>query len=352
MEEIVRMYENEIHTEQAKRFFREYYKEMNLDEAGTDDAQQHTSAFYPVMSDHLISVIIPTFNRKEMLAKAVNSVLTQDYPKIEISIINDCSTDGTFEYLAALSSAHANIKVIHNESHKDPGYSRRLGYLASCGEYIVFLDDDDYYIDNEFFRKAVQTHLNEQNLSFVGANAFVEDVVRGKLLVKNLNKTGIINKGDYLNNIPVTYNKPLSTFTSVFKKSHLDEIGFKDMFMMNDSSIYYRSLLTGDACLLEDIIGVHVKHATNFSKNLDVPFILKNVEEKLWVFEEAKKRNIPLNPSWYTHQAFLTFRYYFKGNKLKSNDYVKIMKWIVKDAKYSKWRLIFIVNKLVAKKFI
>ena len=351
MEEIVRIYENDIHTTQARRFFRDYYKELNLDEVGTDDdAQPSTeSASCPDVSNHLISVVVPTFNRKEMLAKAVDSVLAQDYPKIEIIIINDCSTDGTFEYLTALSDAHDNIKIIHNETHKDPGYSRRLGYIASRGEYITFLDDDDYYIDNEFFKKAVQTHLAHQNLSFVGANAFIEKIAKGKLVTKNLNRTGVINKDDYLNNIPVTYNKPLSTFTSIFNKSNLDKVGFKDMFMMNDSSIYYRSLLTSDAYLLKDIIGVHVVHATNFSKNLDMEFIVKNVEEKQWVWEEAKKRNILLNPSWFANQVFLTFRYYIKGTQPNLKDYLYIMKWIMKNEGEGKWPLIFKISKFFAR---
>ena len=350
MEEIARMYTCDIHTEKARSFFRAYYKELNFDKAvADDDALSSAEAVSdPDVTNHLISVVIPTFNRKQMLARAVDSVLAQSYPKIEIIIINDCSTDGTSEYLAALSDAHANVRVIHNETHKDPGYSRRLGYLASSGEYIIFMDDDDYYFDDDFFRKAVQKHLEYRNLSFVGANAFMENITKGKLLTKNLNKVGLVDDEEYLKNISSVYMKPLSSFTSIFNKSKLEEASFCDMLMMNDTSIYMRALLTGDAYLLEDIIGVHVVHAGNFSKNLDMPFIIKNIEEKRWVWEEAKRRNRPLEPSWLNYQIFRNVPVFYQENRLRLKDYVTIMGWIAKNVGNGKWPMAFKLNTIIA----
>lgn len=348
MEDIIRMYNSDIQTEQARRFFRAYYSELNLDEKSRDDVQMGAAPASGADGEgRLISVIIPAFNRKEMLTRAVDSVLAQDYPRIEIIIINDCSTDGTREYLAALSGARANVKVIHNETHMDPGSSRRLGYLASSGEYIIFLDDDDYYFDNLYFRKAVQKHLEYRDLAFVGANAFNEKTIKGKLFTKNLNKVGLVNRADYLKNFQNAYKKP-SSLAGVFNKSMLEEAGLRDMRMMDDAAIYLRALLTGDAYLLEDIVGVRVLHETNFSRELDIPFIIRTIEEKRWVWAEENRRNSALDPSWMNYQIFFTFQYFIKISRPRLKDYVDIMRWTVRNAEKGKGPLILKLNRVFA----
>ncbi|WP_339060921.1 glycosyltransferase family 2 protein [Tepidibacillus marianensis] len=240
----------------------------------------------------LISVIIPTYNRKDMLLKAVHSVLNQNYINCEIIIINDCSMDGTEEVLQKLFKHLTNIKILNNSTNKNAGYNRNLGYNEANGDYIIFLDDDDYYLDNDFFAKAIFQHINQNNLSFVASNAYVKNIMDNTIEINNLNISGRIACDDYLKNFQTRYKKPLSTFTAVFKKTILDELDFKNMLMMNDSSIYLRALLLGDVYIIDDIIGVYVVHGNNISSNLKADFIIKNLEEKVWVFNEAKKKHI------------------------------------------------------------
>ncbi|MBD8498538.1 glycosyltransferase family 2 protein [Paenibacillus sp. CAU 1523] len=95
----------------------------------------------------LISIIIPTYNRKELLAKAIASVLAQTYKNWELIIVDDNSTDNTKELVAQFSSTDSRIRYIKNNRSKGPSGARNTGILQAQGDVIAFLDSDDEWFD-------------------------------------------------------------------------------------------------------------------------------------------------------------------------------------------------------------
>ena len=93
----------------------------------------------------LVSVIIPTHNRKELLERAVNSVLEQTWHPYELVIVNDASKDDTSAYLDHLKSEHENVQVITNKESQGAAVSRNVAIKHAKGEFITGLDDDDYW---------------------------------------------------------------------------------------------------------------------------------------------------------------------------------------------------------------
>ena len=91
----------------------------------------------------LVSVIIPTYNRKESVKEAVQSVLDQDYPKIEIVVIDDGSTDGPGEELVKVFGSAINYYVQENAGESR---ARNRGVLEAQGELVCFLDSDDILV--------------------------------------------------------------------------------------------------------------------------------------------------------------------------------------------------------------
>lgn len=73
-----------------------------------------------------ISVIIPSYNRKEFINKAVESVLNQTYKNVEIIIIDDGSTDGTYELFQQEYKDKHNIIMYKNEKNSGAGFSRKV----------------------------------------------------------------------------------------------------------------------------------------------------------------------------------------------------------------------------------
>lgn len=91
----------------------------------------------------MISVIIPIYNAKEYLKRAIDSVLNQDYEDFELILVNDGSTDHSLEICEEYEKADARVRVI---TKKNGGVSsaRNLGIKEAKGEYITFLDADDF----------------------------------------------------------------------------------------------------------------------------------------------------------------------------------------------------------------
>lgn len=89
----------------------------------------------------LISVVIPMYNRKKTIERCLNSVLNQSYKNLEVILVDDCSTDGTIDYI---SNVHdQRIRLIQLEINSGAQIARNTGIKNANGEWIVFLDSDD-----------------------------------------------------------------------------------------------------------------------------------------------------------------------------------------------------------------
>ena len=93
----------------------------------------------------LVSVIIPTYNRKNTLKRCIDSVLAQTYRNFEIILVDDCSTDGTMEFVEADYGDVSDINIVYvrNDSNLGAGASRNVGVSYAAGEYLAFHDSDD-----------------------------------------------------------------------------------------------------------------------------------------------------------------------------------------------------------------
>ena len=116
------------------------------------------------MNNDLISIIIPSYNRKDFICRAVESILKQNYRNIEIIIVDDGSTDGTFEFINDEYKSNENVSVFKNEKNSGAGFCRKFGYNKSVGNYIIFMDDDDYYTNFDFFKHAIDIFQKYENV--------------------------------------------------------------------------------------------------------------------------------------------------------------------------------------------
>ena len=89
--------------------------------------------------------IIPVFNTERYLSTCLDSILNQSLSNIEIICINDGSTDGGVAILDEYAAKDSRIKVVANPVNKGLMHNRKAGVDVATGEYIMFLDGDDYY---------------------------------------------------------------------------------------------------------------------------------------------------------------------------------------------------------------
>lgn len=93
-----------------------------------------------------VSIIIPVFNTSKYLIKSINSCINQSYKNIEIIIIDDKSTDNSLSIIESFDDDR--IRVIKNPSNLGTFLARKEGIKIASGEYLLFLDSDDYLLEN------------------------------------------------------------------------------------------------------------------------------------------------------------------------------------------------------------
>ncbi|MBT8040733.1 MAG: glycosyltransferase family 2 protein [Gammaproteobacteria bacterium] len=104
----------------------------------------------PEIVTHLVSTIIPVYNRPGMIQEAVESVLAQDYCPVEIIIVDDGSTDDTLQSCHHLAAVHEGLITVLTQKNRGPGPAREVGRKHARGEFIQYLDSDDRLLLGKF----------------------------------------------------------------------------------------------------------------------------------------------------------------------------------------------------------
>jgi len=117
----------------------------------------------------LVSVYIPTKNRRMLLSKAITSVFEQSYPNIEIVVVDDGSTDDTFTFLTQLADKNKNVHVFKNEASMGACAARNIAIKLAEGEFVTGLDDDDVFLPN---RIESLVHAYDDKYAFVCSSMY------------------------------------------------------------------------------------------------------------------------------------------------------------------------------------
>jgi len=118
----------------------------------------------------LVSVIIPTLNREKYLRQCIESALSQDYPNLEVIVVDNGSTDNTQEILASFGN---RIKCL-KEKKRGVSAARNNGIRAARGEFVAFLDSDDFYLPGKI-SLSVQKLLEDPSISLVYTDYILVD---------------------------------------------------------------------------------------------------------------------------------------------------------------------------------
>lgn len=166
----------------------------------------------------MVSIVIPTHNRVDLLCNAVESVLKQSYEDWEMIIVDDGSTDGTEEYLKGLEDERISF-------HRVPlpvggNSARNKGIALSKGDYIAFLDDDDQWMETKLEKQMKLFKNEDTGLVYTGTEIIYPHY--------NIRYTNIPRyRGDLSKDILIT-NLIGTTSTVVLRKEILEISGAFD----------------------------------------------------------------------------------------------------------------------------
>ena len=121
-----------------------------------------------------ISIIIPVYNTEKYLKKCLDSIINQTLKSLEIICIDDCSTDNCLHILKEYQLKDNRIKIIEQKENKGQGVARNLGLNIAEGEYIMFLDPDDWLELNACEIAYNQISKNKNDIVFFGTTTHIE----------------------------------------------------------------------------------------------------------------------------------------------------------------------------------
>jgi teichuronic acid biosynthesis glycosyltransferase TuaG len=283
----------------------------------------------------LISIIIPTYNSSKFIEETVNSVFKQTYKNWELIIIDDCSTDNTFEILEKLQKENSDksIKILKtNKNFGGPFGPTNVAINESKGEYIALLDHDDLW-DSQKLQRQID-FVSKNNLDFCACNLTYQNI--------NLNKKekfDIDNKGNLTEKI--LYKNIIPTMpVCLFKKEVFKKIKFRDDFKITgDWEFFIRFFeINFKNGFLKDYFVIKKIHNNNLSNKKD----LKQINFELNEIYNLNKDKYDSNKKLKSNTLKTFGNYYVATSNLNNAKKSYIESFKIKPNFYSLFKIIYI----------
>lgn len=193
------------------------------------------------------SIIVPIYNVEKYLTECLQSVLKQSYQYYEIICINDASTDNSYDILLKYAKNNKKIIVINNKKNRGLSYCRNQGIEKAKGDYILFVDSDDYISSDMLL--VLSTVLQEQGLDILEFNYSI------KLEGEKARENNYLETGSHKKRLfPVSGKK---WFTNAIKNNSMEVMAwcraYKKDFLINNSLRFYETILHEDILFTVEI---------------------------------------------------------------------------------------------------
>ena len=182
------------------------------------------------MEKPTVSIITPSFNSKAFFAATFESVLSQTYSGWEWIVVDDCSVDGSFEYVKELTKGDKRITVLQTPKNSGSAVARNIGLYKAKGKYITFLDSDDM-LDKDYL---------ESQISFIQDN--------GPIITAGYRRLARKSTTNYMPRQNITYRKLLygcdtSCLTTMFDSQIIKDVRFNEALAKDEDYIFWLDIL-------------------------------------------------------------------------------------------------------------
>jgi glycosyltransferase involved in cell wall biosynthesis len=173
----------------------------------------------PDPSAPLVSVIVLTFNRRQLLSETLDSIRCQTYPRIEVVVVDNMSTDGTPDYIGKLDDPR--IVYLRNPNNGVLAVNRNLGIRRARGRYIAFCDDDDTWLPDKLEKQIeLLESAPEVAMCFTNAMAIQDSADAGRRLFRRFPRHGLFKR--------LIWRNFICNSSAVVRTSVFEEIGLPD----------------------------------------------------------------------------------------------------------------------------
>lgn len=198
----------------------------------------------------LVSVIMPTYNCGKYIEDSIKSVINQTITDWEIQIIDDCSTDDTFEIIDPYLSMYKNIHYYRLPENSGPAVARTEGIKRATGKYVAFLDSDDLWNKDKLEK---QIAFMEQTGALFSCTGYAQMSESGELLNIALIPP---SKIDYQRCINLS--NPIGNLTVVYNQETLGKFEVPSIKKRNDFALWLQILKKTKYCYgMEEVLGTY-----------------------------------------------------------------------------------------------
>lgn len=248
-----------------------------------------------------VSVIIPAFNVESFIEKAIKSALQQ--PEVlEVIVVNDGSTDTTEGILNKLQQQYSKVKIYHHENkiNKGRSFTRNLGIQNATGNYIAFLDADDFYLPNRFIndKKILENNTNIDGVYNAVGFHFYRAILDSEKPYFKLNTISKKLQPTELFDAVISSNYGYLHLNGItVKASVFNTIGFfnESLKVAEDSDIIYKMALgcTIEPSEINEAVAKRGIHETNIFNKTDL-YKVYNMKLYESVITWSSKNKVPL----------------------------------------------------------
>ncbi len=226
------------------------------------------------------SVIVPVYNVEEYLAQCLDSLLNQTYQDFELVVVDDVSKDSSLQIAREYAQKHPRIRLVEHEVNKGLGGARNTGIEKAEGEYLIFLDSDDYLREDSL--ELIHQQITQKNADIVEYCFFWVDEMGRSL-----------NRRTYSEEtVPSNLLRTVSACNKAFRRNLFEGIRFPEKRYYEDFCTIPKLLaVAGTVAALNEPLYMYrqrttsIIHDTNAGKNLD---IIWGADQLLAFFRERK----------------------------------------------------------------
>ena len=261
-----------------------------------------------LINNPLVSIVINCYNGEKYLRKSIESILDQSYKNLELIFWDNHSTDQTRNIIKSYDDSR--IKYFFSQNHTTLYQARNLALKECKGDFVSFLDADDYYLKDKIAKQLL--YFKDEKVGVIYSNyyRYYEDIKKKKLLTNKMLPSG--NLTQY-----ILEESQISFMTVIVRKKSLDSLEFNfdpKYSIIGDYDLLYRLSFNWDFYYINEPLAVYRIHDENFSKNS----ILFIDELKDWY---NKNYNSFINKKNYIYKKIIFFQ---ALEYLSKKKYVKI----------------------------
>ena len=227
------------------------------------------------MNKPLVSIITPAYNCKNTINDTFKSVSAQTIIDWEWIVIDDCSNDGSLDFLKELAIGDSRITILQNEKNTGTAAARNIGLKNARGRYVTFLDSDDLLDPNYL----------ESQLDFIKDH--------GPLISAGYRRKAEHTCTDFFVPEKVDYNtalkgNPLSCLTTMFDRDAIGDLLFDESFKRHEDYIFWLTILKSGVIAYGNpkVLATYIIHANSKNSNK-----VKLVKHMYRVYHETQKFN-------------------------------------------------------------